>query len=72
MTQDQQEHAQALARQFEARMLYKYTKGAAEHGGNLWEMNLKNLLENALDEAIDQVVYILTALEKVNDRGVEE
>lgn len=72
MSPDQQQHAHELARQFEVRMLYKYTKGATEHGGNLWEMNLKNLLENALDEAIDQVVYILTALEKVDDRGVEE
>lgn len=72
MSPDQQEHAEELARQFKSRMLYKYSRGASEHGGNLWEMNLKNLLENALDEAIDQVVYILTALEKIDDRGVEE
>lgn len=72
MTEDQQDHAEELARQFKARMLYKYAKGAEQHGGNLWHMPLKDLLENALDEAIDQVVYILTALEKVDDHRVEE
>ena len=42
------------------RIRIKYMKGVKEHGGNLWEVPVEDLLENAIDEAIDQVVYLLT------------
>ena len=41
---------------------HKYRKGQAEHGGQLW-LN-PSLLDNAIDEAIDQVVYLLTLKEQ--------
>lgn len=54
------EHANYILEQFAEKMQAKYEKGQAEHGGNLWEMPPKDLLENAIDEAIDQVVYLIT------------
>lgn len=44
----------------------KYRAGQAEHGGFLGEMGAGELLDNAIDEAIDQVVYLLTLRDKLN------
>lgn len=60
MNDDQKTHVAQLADEFERRMAHKYTKGAQEHGGNLWEVPSLQLLDEAIDEAIDQVVYLLT------------
>lgn len=65
MTSQQETHAQKLVLEFKRRMLSKYSRGVKEHGGNIWDMTEKELLENALDEAIDQVVYLLTLREKL-------
>ena len=47
----------------------KYRKGAAEHGGHLWEK--ENLIDEAINEAIDQVVYLLTLKEQMQRSGKE-
>lgn len=60
MTDEQKAHCSAIAKSFEIRMSTKYKKGQEEHGGNLWDMTKEQLLDNAIDEAIDQVVYLLT------------
>lgn len=65
MTAEQQLHAEYLADQFKQLMVEKYEKGANEHGGNIWEISNEDLLENALEEAIDQVVYLLTLKNKL-------
>lgn len=65
MTTEQRLHAENLAKQFTELMLAKYEKGQAEHGGNLWESDKQTLIYNAIDEAIDQVVYLLTLREKL-------
>jgi len=49
----------------------KYRRGQSKHGGDLLDMGLEELLENALDEAIDQAVYILTILEKIKGTKTE-
>jgi hypothetical protein len=36
----------------------KYEKGQREHGGNLWQKD--GLLDEAINEAIDQVVCLIT------------
>jgi len=38
----------------------KYVAGAREHGGNLKDMSRTKLLDEAINEAIDMVVYLLT------------
>lgn len=60
LTDQQVDHANFIAEQFVERMQRKYEKGALEHGGNLWDMEPELLLDNAIDEAIDQVVYLIT------------
>lgn len=60
MTQEQLAHAELLIEELSKKLLTKYEKGASEHGGNLWEKKPEWMLEQAIDEAIDQVVYLLT------------
>jgi hypothetical protein len=60
MTEEQKTHAAQLGDEAERRLLIKYAKGAAEHGGNIWELSPMVLLEEAINEAIDQVVYLMT------------
>jgi hypothetical protein len=45
----------------------KYTKGQHKHGGNLWEKSANQLLNEAIDEAVDQLVYLLTLKDKINE-----
>lgn len=56
MTPD--EHAIAVAQEAAALILHKYKRGQREHGGELWRK--KGLLNMAIDEAVDQVIYLLT------------
>ena len=46
----------------------KYRKGNAEHGGDLYDLTEYELNENAIDEAIDQLHYLLTLREKLIKR----
>jgi hypothetical protein len=52
------EHLQHLVEQVDARLDAKYRAGQAEHGGSLWRK--PNLTEQAIDEAVDQLTYLLT------------
>ena len=64
------EHTAHLARilkQFSADASAKYSAGQAEHGGNLWEK--PGMLDHAIEEAIDLVVYLYTLREQ-RDRGM--
>ena len=44
----------------------KYRKGQKEHGEHLWERPVDYILGQAIDEAIDQVVYLLTLRERLS------
>lgn len=67
MDAEHEAHLQRILRQFTADARAKYENGQREHGGNLWEK--PGMLEHALEEAIDQVIYLYTALEQ-RDRRV--
>ena len=43
----------------------KYRAGQKEHGGYLPDVGVMALLDAAIDEAIDQVVYLLTMKEQL-------
>mgnify|MGYP007027865279 CR=1 FL=1 len=60
MTREQEEHLQDIMEITVARMSRKYRLGQAEHGGNLTDMPVRDLIENSIDEAIDQLVYLIT------------
>lgn len=65
MTARQRRHLSRIVAEAGARIAAKYQRGALEHGGNLWEKPATDLLEEAIDEAVDQLVYLLTLRETI-------
>lgn len=65
MNQKQEGHLYQIKKEFEKLVDAKYRKGQKEHGGNLWEILPEELLDFAIDEAIDQIVYLLTLKNKL-------
>jgi hypothetical protein len=57
-------HKQAILSVFEHEFVSKYDKGAIEHGGRIWEK--PGMLEEAINEAIDLVVYLFTLRDQIN------
>jgi hypothetical protein len=51
-------HLTRILSEFNADARAKYEAGQEEHGGNLWEK--PGMIEHALAEAIDLVVYLYT------------
>lgn len=68
MTNEAAAHRDSVIAEFERLCTQKYNKGQEEHGGKLWEK--KGLIDMAIDEAIDQVVYLLTLKQQIEDAGV--
>lgn len=66
MTESQLKHLHQLQDSFAEQVALKYAKGALEHGGLLWDKETAWLLDQAIDEAIDQYVYLMTMKEKLN------
>lgn len=61
MTLHQEQHLQQIKDQFNSLVDAKFRKGAVEHGGDiLLDPPLLTLIDLALEEAIDQVTYLLT------------
>lgn len=69
ITEAHSEHLTGIQTKFNSLLQTKYTKGVIEHGGNLWQK--KNLIDMAIDEAVDQVVYLLTLKQQIEDSGVQ-
>jgi hypothetical protein len=65
MTDSQVDHARALSKEASKRVFAKYEKGALEHGTNLWEKGALELTDLAIEEAVDQLTYLLTLREKL-------
>lgn len=59
-------HLGRILDRFNADTRAKYEAGQAEHGGNLWEK--PGMLEQAIAEAIDMVVYLYTLQEQRDSR----
>lgn len=66
MTPEQEQHLQGIQEDFCELVDAKYRKGQAEHGGNLLNKLPAEVLDMAIEEAIDQVVYLLTLREILN------
>ncbi len=67
MTAEQERHLQDIKNEFNLLVDSKYRAGAAEHGGDLQQMSVVDLLDNAIKEAIDQVTYLLTLRKKYDN-----
>lgn len=65
MTPQQEVHVQKIEAQFAHQMRMKYAKGAKEHKGNLFDLPAIVLVQNAIDEAIDQFVYLVTLRDRL-------
>jgi hypothetical protein len=72
MTPEQDRHLADIQSKAISLINYKYRKGQQEHGGNLFDMNTVELVDNAINEAIDEVVYLLTLKDRLMEqRGVK-
>lgn len=60
MTKDQFNHVMLMTSHFDKFMSMKYAAGAKEHGGNLWDLSVIQLLDNMLAEVADQWAYLMT------------
>lgn len=65
LTAGQENHIEDIGRKFCTAMAAKYIAGQREHGGNLFDLSAEALVDCAIDEAIDQVVYLLTLKDKL-------
>jgi len=63
LTPEQGQHLERIKDTFGELVTAKYFQGARHHGGNLWDN--PHILDEAIDEAIDLVVYLLTIREKL-------
>ena len=69
MTPAQQLHLEKILDYLTLRTAAKYEAGAKEHGGTLTDMSESDLLDNAIEEAIDQCVYLITLRQKFNKKA---
>lgn len=68
LDKSQQDHISFLERRAMRLVRTKYTKGATEHSGHIWDLSEMQLIDNAIEEAVDQLVYLLTLKDKIEAR----
>jgi len=66
MTPEQEAHLERIKVGFTTLVDPKYRKGQLEHGGDLFEKTPTELLDMAIEEAIDNLVYLLSIKEKLH------
>lgn len=69
MTNDQEEHLEAIQDEFCDLVDYKYRAGQKEHGGSLYDMDELELLDNSIDETVDLITYLLTLKQKLQENS---
>jgi len=69
MTEEQEQHLENIAEEAVRLIGRKYKKGVAEHNGNLWKK--KHIIDFAIDEATDQIIYLLTLKAQLKEKGIE-
>lgn len=60
MTDAQERHLASIKALFDSAVDAKYRAGQREHGGNLWDQATLQLVDAAIEEAIDQYVFLVT------------
>ena len=69
MTEAQESHLARVKSEFVALVDAKYRAGAAEHCGELLALPDLAILDLAIEEAVDQVVYLLSLKETLARRA---
>ena len=67
LTKDQEKHLNKIIIKTSERQIHKYNLGAAEHGGNLWDMPVEQLADEALNEVVDLGAYLTTLIENLQE-----
>lgn len=70
MTESQEQHLERLKFQATAMIDQKYRAGAKEHPGELLDMDIVKLLDEARNENTDQSTYLNTLKDKLSDAFV--
>ena len=65
MTEGQEAHLKRIKDRFSALVDPKYRKGQESHGGDLFTVPTLTILDMAIEEAIDQVVYLITLRDRL-------
>lgn len=60
MTDRQEEHLKLLLEQVRERMDNKFRRGAVEHASDLMDAGILSVLDEAVDEVVDLLTYLLT------------
>lgn len=71
MSPQQHAHMKSIQITFNKQLEKKYEKGAKEHGGNLWERAPSWMLDQAIEEALDQYVYLITLKQQMEKKQNE-
>lgn len=61
-------HAAEIGDEARRLIIAKYKAGQREHGGRLWRK--KGIVDMALEEAVDQVIYLLTLRDQLAAAGI--
>lgn len=69
MTQEQEKHLQYIKDTFCTSVDTKYRAGQEEHGGDLWAK--RNVIDFAIEEALDLVTYLVTVKKQIEESGVQ-
>lgn len=67
MNPEQEQHLLDLLGEFNFRLDKTFREGAVEHGGDLRDMTPLQLIDNAIEETIDNYVYLMTLREKLDE-----
>ena len=65
MTPEQESHLKRIKLNFAVKLDKKYREGQKEHGGDLMHNNALAIIDMAINEAVDQVVYLETLRELI-------
>lgn len=65
MTPEQEQHLLRIKQTFDIAVDSKYRIGQKEHSGDLFKKSKEELLEEAINECIDQFVYLVSLRDKL-------
>ena len=70
ISNQQREHALAIADRFGQMIVEKYKRGQEVNGGNLWEKT--DLIDKALEEVTDLAIYLLTLRQQLVEFDIDD
>lgn len=71
MTKEQEEHLAYVLAIAKSLISTKYRAGQKKHGGNLFDKTPAGLCDEAINEAIDQLVYLTTLRQKLHAPDIQ-